>query len=252
MQRKHLDNNKLSLPAPGADMHLTILDKPGAAAPIRASKLLGIRKGYLLLQQTSPPLSPDNIDANIQLSYVLRQDGDAARVGFVRPLASVVSLPGDKGQILLFNGMADGLKAISLREGARIVPGPGVIVNASLQMEGLSMPMTMALDISIGGAKLLLPKGGLPLSEGQRLTLSLTWEKQTILLPAALLRQERLSDRNSVSVRFVNPDADVREQLKTMLTRIWQKQLMARLDQASRQMAELLREYDSEPEADKE
>jgi hypothetical protein len=233
-------------------MHLTILDEQSAAAPIRASKLLDIRKGYLLLQQTSPPFSPDNIDANIQLSYVLRQGGGASRVGFVRPLASVANLPDDKGQILLFSSIADGLKTISLREGARIVPGPEVIVNASLQMEGLSMPMTMALDISIGGAKLLLPKGELPLSEGQRLTLSLTWEKQTILLPAALLRQERVSGRNSISVRFVKPEADAREQLKTMLNRIWQKQLMARLAQASRQMAELLREYDSEPEADKE
>jgi hypothetical protein len=249
MRRKHLKNGQISLPAPGADINLTITGS--MAAHVRASKLLDIRKGYLLLQQTTPPISQDSVNTDIQLSYVLQANGAFSRVGFVRPLASVASLPGDQGQILLFSGMADGLEMISLREGARIVPGPDALLNASLQMEGLSMPMTMARDISIGGAKLLLHKGALPLSEGQRLTLSLTWDKQTILLPAVLLRQECVGGQNFISVRFVNPDALALEQLKTMLNRIWQKQLMARLEQASKQMSCVLQECDSEQEPDR-
>ncbi len=233
--RGRLSSMVFPLPDPGEALQLAIDNEWGGQNVILHTRLWEIRKGHLLLQQTDPPLTKELINETIQLSYlVIFNAGEPARVGFSAPLLTIVDLPQNRGQILLVS-IPEKIKPVSLRGYSRITPVPGLRVSSSLQLEGLSLPMSAVKDISLGGAK-LLHKGGLPLSEGQRLKVFISCSTDAMLLPATLLRQEQLDNMSGLVVRFVDLTAAEQENLKAILGRIWKQKRMIALAEASQRM----------------
>ena len=226
-----------ALPDSGAEIDLALISS-GPLDPnvMLKSRLWEIRKGHFLLQQTEPPVDKDWVGRDVQVSYLVSQSDNAwQRLGFTCPLRSVVELPHDKGQLLL---VAVPIKVgpMSLRSLMRVTPRPEIKMSASLQLEGLSVPMQAVGDISLGGAR-LFHKGDLMLSEGQRLVLSLSWSGEVLLLPATLLRQdEGEGERSALVVRFVDMEPDERQELKNLLSRLWKRQRLAALTEAAKSM----------------
>lgn len=243
---KDTKETPIPLPNPGETMHLVLNNQWGGPNTILQTKLWEIRQGHFLLQQTEPPLSKENVNEIVQLSYLVTlHKGDAGRVGFSAPLLTIVDLPQERGQIMLFSVPSE-VKPVSLRAYSRISPSPGMTVTSSVQLEGLSLPMNAVGDISLGGIR-LLHKGGLPLSEGQRLKVSIGHATDALLLPATLLRQEKLPNDNyaSLVVRFVDLTSEEQKNLKTVLGRIWKQKRMLALTEASRKMLAFWGEHDS-------
>lgn len=239
--RSRLTNASFPMPEPGETMHVVISSEWGGQNTILQTRLWEIRKGHLLLQQTDPPLTKEEINKELQLSYLVTFNmGEPARVGFNAPLLTIVDLPGDRGQIMLVT-VPEKVKPMSLRAYSRIAPAPGVKISSSLHMEGLSLPMNAVGDISLGGAR-LLHKGGLPLTEGQRLKVSISYSTDALLLPATLLRQENAPQYNMASlvVKFVDLSKEEQDSLKTVLGRIWKQKRMLALSEASQKMSKIL------------
>ncbi|MDR1397328.1 MAG: PilZ domain-containing protein [Desulfarculales bacterium] len=225
------------LPVIGAALDLVLLNNPNEQSVILKSSLWDIRKGHLLLRQTAPPIDASSVSHDLQVSYLLPLDEQKLqRVGFTNPLRSVVDLPTNGEQIILL-AVPQRITPVSLRSLLRVEPAPEVKLNASLQLEGLSLPMRAVGDISVGGAK-LLHKGGLPLSQGQRLVLSLSWSGEALLLPAVLLRQEDPAENNPAAlvVRFVDMPEELQQQLKSLLNRLWKRQRLNALTNAAQNM----------------
>lgn len=230
--RRRLTAASFPMPDPGESLKL-VADNPwGGANTTLETRLWEIRKGHLLLQQTEPPMGKDDIGNNLQLSYLVTFfTGEPVRVGFNAPLRTIVDLPNNRGQILVVP-VPQRIRPMSLRAFSRITPGNVIKLSASLQLEGLSLPMNAIGDLSLGGAR-LLHKGGLPLSEGQRMRLSLATSEETMLLPATLLRQEQVAEFSQASlvIRFVDLNEQEKGFLKTILNRIWKRQLSINLSQ---------------------
>ena len=232
------NSKQFALPKAGMLLNVVLQDKPYEQGVVLASRLWEIRKGHLLLQQTNPPIPPASVGMGVQVSYLQKIDNDnLRRLGFTASLRSVVDLPNNGGQILLVP-VPEVVSLVSLRSLMRVAPAPEPKLSASLQMEGLSVPMAKVIDISIGGAK-LMSKGALPLSEGQRLALSLSWPGETLLLPAVLLRQEEAAQDDTpgtMVVRFVDLNKESELELKDLLNRLWKRQRQAALAEAAQAM----------------
>jgi hypothetical protein len=225
------------LPAVGSALDVVLLNNPHEQSVILKSSLWDVRKGHLLLRQTNPAIDASSVNQDLQVSYLLSLDERRMqRVGFINPLRSVVDLPANGEQVILL-AVPQRITPVSLRSLLRVEPAPEVKLSASLQLEGLSLPMQAVGDISVGGAK-LLHKGGLPLSQGQRLILSLSWSGEALLLPAVLLRHEEQKEKNPAAlvVRFVDMPEELQQQLKSLLNRLWKRQRLAALTNAAQNM----------------
>jgi hypothetical protein len=238
---------KYPLPPAGADLDLVLVNGPHEQNVMLKSRLWARHKGYVLLLQTNPPLAPSGAEQELRVSYLLPFEQEPERtidtrkmrrVGFRSTVRSIVELP-STGEQLILMVEPKRITPMSLRKLLRVTPLPEIQLNASLQLEGLSMPMQKVEDISVGGAK-LLHRGGLPLSQGQRLILSLSWGRDTLLLPAMLLRHQdddsSGTPQAALVVRFADLSAPLEQQLKQLLNRLWKQQRLHALTQAAQNM----------------
>ena len=187
----------------------------------------------MLLLQTTPQLTSKFINKNFQFSYIITlNDNTPARVGFNAPLLSIVELPQNRGQIIVVLAPKV-VTPLSLRVHSRVVPAPDMKLSSSLQLEGLSLPMELG-DISLGGVR-LLHKGGLPLPDGQRLRLAISHSHEALLLPATLMRQEKMPEvkQTSLILRFVDLTSEEVQHLKNVLNQIWKHRRSLDLSQAA-------------------
>ena len=225
------------LPKKGQSISIGLL-RPGdipVESVVLSSVLLDIKRGFLLLKQTNPPITSRWVGQRMEFSYLINNYGNLERIGFKAALRSVIQLP-ENGQFILLTEVPQSPAPLSLRKLMRIIPPENFDLAASLQLEGLSLPMDAVKDISLGGIK-LAHRGELPLPDGQRLGLTLSWQNKTILTPGYILRQDQYNEESALIVRFADLTEEQKGNLRILLNLLGQQQRKARLVKSAQELA---------------